>query len=86
MSEEINKLMAQIFNQLPNKGVNKTLLLFRTLHRCTHRPTNRNNSKPWRHFKDIARPILIFAKLTEMTIAPRNITKEVDRKGMKAGQ
>ena len=31
MSEQMNKLMAQIFNQLRDKGVNKTMLLSRNL-------------------------------------------------------
>jgi hypothetical protein len=31
MSEQMKKLMAQIFNQLQNRGVNKTMLLSRKL-------------------------------------------------------
>lgn len=74
----MNKLMANIFNQLPNKRVNKTLLLSRNLQ--MHVPTNKEG---WRHFKDTDRPVLILAKLTEMTIVPRNITTEEEREWKK---
>jgi hypothetical protein len=62
--------------------VNKTLLPSRNLQ--MHVPTDKEEQ--WRHFKDIGRPILILAKLTEMTIVPRNITKEVEEEGKKEGQ